>query len=123
ELAAAEAIFLKCYQQISASDAEFLPITVEPELRIDVSDPKLTADTLSGLGRVRLELGLSESALNIFNEELKIRRHEVDRRPVDVDTRLALARAYANVAACFDLAEPRTRNLALTSLERSIAEV
>jgi len=123
EFESAEAVFLKCYQQISKPGNELLPVTEEPELRIIVSDPQLVADTLSGLGRVRLQLELSESALNIFNEELKIRRREVDRHPLEADTRLALARAYSNVAACFDLAEPRTRDLALTSLERSIAEV
>lgn len=123
EFEAAEAVFLKCYQQISEAESEFLPVTEEPELRIVVSDPQLTADTLSGLGRVRLELNLSESALNIFNEELKIRRHEVDRRPLETDARLALARTYANVAACFDLTEARSRDLALNSLERSNAEV
>ena len=123
EFEAAEAVFFKCYLQISEPGKELLPVTEEPDLRIVVTDPQLTADTLSGLGRVRLELDLSESALNIFNEELKIRRREVDRYPLEADTRLALARAYSNVAACFNLAEPRTRDLALTSLERSIAEV
>ncbi len=65
----------------------------------------------------------SEAALNHFNEELKLRRRQVDRRPFEAEPRIKLAEAYTSVADCFDLGEDRTRNLALTSLERAAAEL
>ena len=88
-----------------------------------ITDSELIADGLRGLGSVELALERPEAALPLFNEELKIRRREAERRPLEAEPRIALARAYAHVADCFDLEEARTRDLALTSLERAVAEL
>ena len=81
------------------------------------------ADSLHGLGLVELAEDNTEAALNQFNEELKSRRRQVDREPFEPEPIVKLAEAYASVADCFDLKEDRTRNLALTSLERAAAEL
>jgi hypothetical protein len=84
---------------------------------------QLLAEALHGLGSVDLASGETEAALNRYNEELKIRRRLVDLRPFEAELRIKLADAYAAVADCFDLEEDRTRDLALTSLERAAAEL
>ena len=83
----------------------------------------LMADSLHGLGAIELAADNSEAALSHFNEELKLRRRLVDGRPFEPEPRIKLSEAYASVADCFDLEEDRTRDLALTSLERAAAEL
>ncbi len=114
-------------QSLEAADASFSEALGRAEA--EPADGKINrperiaqqASALHGLGLVHLAMAESEAALPLFNDELTLRQRHVDQRPFDVEPRIDLARAYASVAECFDATDPRTRDLALTSLERAAA--
>lgn len=79
------------------------------------------AGALETLGKIQIDAGNYDIALDYFRDEVRYREEVSDRDPYETDHRIALAGAYANVASAIDQSDTQTRSLAVSNLQQALS--